>query len=57
MQTLADRLRKEGEKKGREEGKLQTARTLIKRGINMDIIAEATGFPKKRIEKLAATVH
>jgi len=73
MITLADRLRKEGieigekigieigekrgEKKGEKKGKLKTARTLIKKGINMEIIAEATGFPKKRLEKLAETVH
>lgn len=53
MKTLADRWRKEGEKKG----KIEAAIALIKRGINIDIIAEATGFPKKRIEKLAETVH
>ncbi|MCX6583727.1 MAG: hypothetical protein NT166_26425 [Candidatus Aminicenantes bacterium] len=69
MITLADRLRKEGieigekigieigEKRGEKKGKLKTARTLIKKGINMEIIAEATGFPKKRLEKLAETVH
>jgi len=65
MQTLGDRMRKEGieigEKigieEGKEEGKIETARTLIKRGIDMNIIAEATGFPKRKIEKLAETVH
>lgn len=48
---------KEGRKDGIKEGKLDTARRLIKRGVDMDIIAEATGFPKQEIEKLAATVH
>jgi predicted transposase/invertase (TIGR01784 family) len=69
MITLADRLRKEGieigekigieigEKRGEKKGKLKTARTLIKKGINIEIIAEATGFPKKRLEKLAETIH
>jgi predicted transposase/invertase (TIGR01784 family) len=57
MQTLADRLRSEGKKEGRKEEKLETARRLIKRGVDMDIIAEATGFPKKEIEKLVRTVH
>ena len=45
---------KEGRKEGIEEGVLKTAIELIKRGINLDIIAEATGFPKERIEQLAA---
>ena len=61
MQTLADRLRSEGEKIGRKEGKkeakLETARKLIKRGVDMDIIVEATGLPKQEIEKLVETVH
>ena len=61
MQTLGDRMRKEGieigEKIGIEEGKIEIARTLIKRGIDMNIIAEATGFPKGKIEKLAETIH
>ena len=57
MQTLADRLRNEGKKEGKKEGKLETARRLIKRGVDMDIIAEATGFPRQEIEKLVATVH
>jgi len=49
--------KKDGIKEGRKEEKLDTARRLIKRGVDMDIIAEATGFPKKEIEKLAETVH
>jgi predicted transposase/invertase (TIGR01784 family) len=53
MQTLAQRLRKEGEKKG----KIETARELIKKGVDINIIAEATGFPRAEVEKLAATVH
>jgi predicted transposase/invertase (TIGR01784 family) len=65
MQTLADRLRSEGEKigekRGRKEGKkeanLETARKLIKRGVDMDIIIEATGFTRQEIEKLVETVH
>ncbi len=48
---------KVGMKDGKKEEKLDTARRLIKRGVDMDIIATATGFPKKEIEKIAATVH
>ena len=65
MPTLAKRLREEGriegekrgEKRGEKKGKLETARELIKRGVDINIIAEATGFPREEIEKLAATVH
>ncbi len=46
-----------GEKRGRKEGKLETARKLIKRGVDIDIIVEATGFPKQEIEKLVEIVH
>jgi predicted transposase/invertase (TIGR01784 family) len=57
MQTLADRLRSEGREEGKKEGKLETARKLIKRGVDMDIIVEATGFSKQEIEKLVKTIH
>ena len=53
METLAQRLRDEG----REAEKLKTARELIKRGVDKDIIAGATGLPLEKIEKLAAKVH
>ena len=46
-----------GEKRGRKEAKLETARKLIKRGVDIDIIAEATGFPKQEIEKLGSKSH
>jgi len=49
MQTVGSELK--------DEGKKETARELIKRGVDINIIAEATGFPKEEVEKLAATVH
>ena len=48
---------KRGERIGEEKGKVETARKLIKRGIDIEIIAEATGFSKEEIEKFAATDH
>jgi predicted transposase/invertase (TIGR01784 family) len=69
MQTLADRLRQEGRqdgvkigeergvKIGEERGKLETARKLIARGVDINIIAEATGFSRQEIEKLADSAH
>ena len=44
-------------KEGKREGKLETARELIKRGVDINIIAEATGFSREEIEKLAEIVH
>ncbi|MDQ1354423.1 MAG: hypothetical protein QG657_4732, partial [Acidobacteriota bacterium] len=46
-----------GKQEGVESGKIETARKLIKRGVALDIIAEATGFSKKKIENLSATAH
>jgi hypothetical protein len=46
-----------GEKRGEKKGKLETARELVKRGIDINIIAEATGFPLEEIEKLAVDVQ
>jgi predicted transposase/invertase (TIGR01784 family) len=46
-----------GVKIGEEKGKVETARKLIQRGIDIEIIAEATGFSKEEIEKFAATDH
>jgi len=65
MQTIGLQLKdegkeegkREGKREGKKEGKEETARELIKRGVDINIIAEATGFPKEEVEKLAATVH
>ncbi len=53
MQTLAKKI----EKKGKKEGKLETARELIKRGVDINLVADVTGFPREELEKLSATVH
>jgi predicted transposase/invertase (TIGR01784 family) len=53
--------KKEGVKIGEERGvrkeKIETAGRLLKRGVNIDIIADATGLSKKEIEELAASAH
>jgi len=49
--------KKEGKKEGKREGKIETARELIKRGVDMNIIAEATGFTLEEIEKMTDIVH
>jgi len=53
MQSLAQRWLEQGI----EEGKIETAKELIKNGIDIDIIARSTGFSKKEIKKLAAKTH
>ena len=53
METLAERIREEG----RKADKLETAKELIKRGVDKGIIAGATGFPLEKIEELAAKAH
>lgn len=49
--------KREGKIEGKEEGKLETAKELIKRGVDINIIAEATGIPLDDLEKMADTVH
>lgn len=51
------RAKQEGKKEGIREGKLNTARELIKRGISIEIIAASTQLPVEEIEKLAATIQ
>lgn len=53
LETLAQRIKEEG----RKADKLETAKELIKRGIDKDIIADATGLPLEKIEELAEQVH
>jgi predicted transposase/invertase (TIGR01784 family) len=43
--------------KGMQKGKLETAKKLLKKGVDIDIIAGATGFPKKEIEQLSKKAH
>jgi predicted transposase/invertase (TIGR01784 family) len=48
---------KRGEKRGMEKAKLETARELVKNGVDIDIIAKATGLSREKIEELAESVH
>jgi len=61
MPTLAQRWRDEGRQegwqKGEKEGKMMTAKELIKRGVDINIIADATGFSIDELEKLVETAH
>lgn len=55
MQTLAQRLREEGRKEGAKAEKINTARELLKNGVDINIISRATGLSPEEIEKLVST--
>jgi predicted transposase/invertase (TIGR01784 family) len=57
MPSLAQRLIDEGKEKVIKETKIEIARELVKNGIDIDIIAKSTGFPREEIEKLADTIQ
>ena len=50
-----------GEEKGKQEGMeekaIETAKKMIKKGFETDIIMEITGLKKEEVEKLAAIAH
>jgi len=41
-----------GERKGKKEGKIETAINMLKKGFEIDVIVEITGLKRKEIEKL-----
>ena len=69
MQTIAEKWKKEGikigekrgEKKGEERGiekkAIETAKNLLEMGIDVDMIAKATGLKKEQVEKLVSINH
>ncbi len=62
--TLAEIFRKEGKEEGilkgmevgAKQGKIEVAKRLIKMGLSMEQIVDATGLPKKEIEKIAKEI-
>ncbi|MCP4347101.1 MAG: hypothetical protein GY795_16430 [Desulfobacterales bacterium] len=54
--TVAEQIKKEGWKKGKEEGKKEgkeeTAANLLKLGIDVKTIIQATGLNEKEIKQL-----
>ncbi|MDR2609715.1 MAG: transposase, partial [Rickettsiales bacterium] len=45
-----------GHQKGREEGKIEVAKNLLKAGVSVDIIAQTTGLPRAEIAQLKEEV-
>jgi predicted transposase/invertase (TIGR01784 family) len=43
---------KRGEKRGEKKAKIETAKNLLKMGLEIDIIIKATGLKRKEIEKM-----
>jgi predicted transposase/invertase (TIGR01784 family) len=72
VMTLAEIFRKEGKEEGilkgmekgmekgievgAKQGKIEVAKRLIKMGLSMEQIVDATGLPKKEIEKIAKEI-
>jgi predicted transposase YdaD len=58
MQTLGPKLKDEGKKEGKKEGieekAIETAKKMLKKGFETDIIMELTGLKKEEIEKLTS---
>jgi len=52
MQTLGSQLKDEGKKEGIEAKAIETAKKMLKKGFETDIIMELTGLRKEEIEKL-----
>lgn len=44
-----------GEKKGKMEGKIEVARNLLKKGMSMEDVCDATGLSRQQIEALLLT--
>jgi DNA-binding phage protein len=53
METIGPQLKDEGKK----EKAIETAKELIKRGVDMDIIEGATGLSREELEKMASIVQ
>jgi len=56
METIGPQLKEEGKKEGEKRGKEETAKNLLKMGIDIDRISKATGLEKAEIEKLASEI-
>ena len=41
-----------GEKRGRAEGKIETARNMLKNGLSADLITKCTGISAQQISEL-----
>ncbi len=49
--------KKLGEKRGEEKARLETARELVRYGVDIDIISKSTGLSREELEKLVETVQ
>jgi predicted transposase/invertase (TIGR01784 family) len=48
---------KRGEKRGEEKARVETARELVRYGVDIDIISKSTGLSRDEIEKLVETIQ
>ena len=52
IKNSLDTAREEGEKRGKIEGKVEVVKTMLKKGMDIQLIIEITGLSKKEIEQL-----
>ncbi|PQQ36559.1 hypothetical protein C6H68_18650 [Photorhabdus luminescens] len=56
LMTIAEQLEQKGLERGielgREKGKVETARALLRHGVSLDIIVTSTGLSRDKIETL-----
>ncbi len=56
LMTIAEQLEQKGLERGielgREKGKVETARALLRHGVSLDIIVTSTGLSRDKIEAL-----
>ncbi len=52
LTELADRIRKKAKEEGREEGKIDDAKKMKQKGMDVALISEITGLSVEEIEKL-----
>jgi predicted transposase/invertase (TIGR01784 family) len=61
METMGPQLKDEGKKEGKKEGMeekaIETAKKMLKKGFETDVIMELTGLNKEEVEKLASISH
>lgn len=50
MATIADQLREQGKAEGRTEARIETARAMLARGMDMETVLEITGLDRESLE-------
>ncbi len=57
VMTIAEKLINEGLEKGREEGLEKTARSSLRKGLDLELIMEITGMDRKKLLELQKEIQ